>query len=403
MDNFKRLPNENERQYIWRIGQMVDSGHIENWKSIAPILNQELRNDESEYRDESAYRKPYQYAKGYYEDVFSHMVDDDYSKQLAEEKRDLYKERVKLQTEKAEYNKWLRENARDELLLEKFTDSIANCKPFNPPPIIPQSHSERECALFFGDEHDGVEFQIKGLFGEILNEYSPEIFEKRMWDLLNNVVGYIQREGFTTLNVFNLGDFADGVLRIGQLMRLRWGVVDSTVHYEEFISNWLYELTKYARVNFQMVFGNHSELRFFNQPSGSFGDENMGKVVIAYIKQRMKDNHNFRYVENPSGLIYSNISGYNLLGIHGNVKDMKKAIGEFSNFYNVKLDYLVSGHLHHSEEEEIGVCKETIRVPSIIGVDPFAQSIRTSANAGAKILCFENGQGITDEHRIKLN
>ena len=403
MDDFKKLPNENERQYIWRIGKMVDSGKITNWEEAASIINSECREDDSEYKVSCAYRKPYQNAKGYYEDVFSHMVNDEYANRLVEEKRDIYKERVKLQTEKAEYNKWLRENARDELLLEKFTDSIANCKPFNSPSIIPQSHSERECALFFGDEHDGVEFQIKGLFGEILNEYSPEIFEKRMWDLLNDIVSYIQREGFTTLNVFNLGDYADGVLRIGQLMRLRWGVVDSTVHYEEFISNWLYELTKYARVNFQMVFGNHSELRFFNQPSGSFGDENMGKVVIAYIKQKMKDNPNFVYVENPSGLIYSNIAGYNLLGIHGNVKDMKKAIGEFSNFYNVKLDYLVSGHLHHSEEEEIGVCKETIRVPSIIGVDPFAQSIRTSASAGAKILCFEKGQGITDEHRIKLN
>src|SRR5574344_821268 len=91
MDDFKRNPNENERQYIWRIGQLIDSGRIENWKSIAPILNQELRNDESEYRDESAYRKPYQYAKGYYEDVFSHMVDDDYARRLAEEKDELFK------------------------------------------------------------------------------------------------------------------------------------------------------------------------------------------------------------------------------------------------------------------------------------------------------------------------
>lgn len=403
MDDFKKRPDENERQYIWRIGQMVDSGRIDNWSSVAPILNQELRVDESDYRTESAYRKPYQYAKGYYEDVFSRMVNDDYANRLAEEKRDLYKERVKLQTEKTEYNKWLRENARDELLLEKFTDAIANCKPFNPPSIIQKSPSERECALLFGDEHDGVEFQIKGLFGETLNEYSPEIFESRMWKLLDDTVNYIQREGFTTLNVFNLGDAVDGVLRIGQLMRLRWGVVDSTVHYEEVLSSWIYELTKYVRVNFQMVFGNHSELRFFNQPSSSFGDENMGKVVIAYIKQKMKDNPNFTYVENPSGLIYSNIAGYNLLGIHGNVKDMKKALSEFSNFYNVKLDYLISGHLHHSEEEEVGICKETIRVPSIIGVDPFAQSIRTCSNAGAKILCFEKGQGITDEHRIKLN
>jgi len=55
MDDFKKRPDENERQYIWRIGQMVDSGRIENWKSIASVLNQELRNDESEYRDDVSY------------------------------------------------------------------------------------------------------------------------------------------------------------------------------------------------------------------------------------------------------------------------------------------------------------------------------------------------------------
>ena len=36
--------------------------------------------------------------------------------------------------------------------------------------------------LVFGDEHYGAEFELKGLFGEIINSYSPEIFEKRMID-----------------------------------------------------------------------------------------------------------------------------------------------------------------------------------------------------------------------------
>ena len=57
MNDFKKRPDENERQYIWRIGQLVDSGRIENWKSIAPVLNQELRNDDPAYRDWETDRK----------------------------------------------------------------------------------------------------------------------------------------------------------------------------------------------------------------------------------------------------------------------------------------------------------------------------------------------------------
>lgn len=402
MIDFKKKANENEYQYLYRMGQLVDSGKVESWRSITPLINEQLREDEYEYRNESSYRKPYQAAKAYWDNVFCHMFNNEYAKCIADEKREIKKERIKLQTEKIEYNRLLRESARDELLLEKFTDAIKNVSPFEAPQRLPIKHSDKAHVLLFGDEHDGVEFKIKGLMGEIINAYSPEILERRMWELLDDVLEYVEKEEIDTLNVFEMGDFAEGVLRIGQLMRLRYGVVESTVHYQEFISGWLYELTKYVRVNFQMVHGNHSELRFFNQPNGSFGDENMGKLVASYIKQRMADNPNFTYIENPTGLIFADIVGYNFLGVHGAVKNMKKALEDFSLFYKVSVDYLAGGHLHHSESEEIGVDKEVIRVPSIMGVDPFAKSLIRAANSGAKILSFERGSGITDEHRIKL-
>lgn len=65
---FKRLENENEEQFIWRIGQAKDAGTINlDWNQIADIINKEFRNDESEYRTEAAYRKPYQQARRFIE------------------------------------------------------------------------------------------------------------------------------------------------------------------------------------------------------------------------------------------------------------------------------------------------------------------------------------------------
>ena len=43
--------------------------------------------------------------------------------------------------------------------------------------------SSREGCLVFADTHYGVDLKITGLFGETINEYSPEIFEARMWNL----------------------------------------------------------------------------------------------------------------------------------------------------------------------------------------------------------------------------
>lgn len=61
--------------------------------------------------------------------------------------------------------------------------------------------------MVFGDEHYGAEFELKDLFGNIINSYSPEIFEERMYDLFDQTVEIIHKENIDTLNVYSMGDF----------------------------------------------------------------------------------------------------------------------------------------------------------------------------------------------------
>ena len=157
--------------------------------------------------------------------------------------------------------------------------------PLNIPQYIKPTHTSHAYCLVFGDEHYGIEFEIKDLFGNIINAYSPEIFEKRMWILFNKTLEIIQKENIDTLNVYSMGDFSDGCLRVSQLMKLRCGVVDGTIKYADFITNWLNELTKYVRVTFQMTNGNHTELRQLGQPKGTFTEDNMGKVVLKNLSK----------------------------------------------------------------------------------------------------------------------
>ena len=158
---------------MWRIGQLVDSGRIENWKSIAPMLNQELRNDESEYRDESAYRKPYQYAKGYYEDVFSHMVNDDYARRLAEEKDELFKIKRQVLDQRREYNKLLISDARSDHLTDcliEAANKLNDERPLNFDKVIsPLPNCENDAVLVFSDWHYGMTTD------NIWNTYNTEI------------------------------------------------------------------------------------------------------------------------------------------------------------------------------------------------------------------------------------
>ena len=376
--DFTKLENENYHSYIWRMDSLIKSGKYKNWTEITPFVNKELfKDDDTQYRDESAYRKAVKYARDFYEaGVFNRFGDEEYFKELQLQKRELEKAKVKLQTEKLEYSRWLREEARDELITEKICDAITSLSPVNIPDYIKPKHNSRGFVLVYGDEHFGVEYELKGLFGDIINSYSPEIFKRRMWHLLNQTIEIIQKENIDTLHVFNMGDFNDGILRVSQLMKLRYGVVDGTIEYANFISNWLNELTKYVRVKYQSVNGNHSELRMIGQPKNTFTEDNMGKIVSEFVKTRLKNNPNFSYIENPTGFIYAQVACNTILGIHGEVKNMKIAIDDFSRIYNVPIQYLLAGHLHHNKTEEIGINSEVINVGSIIGVDDYSLSLR---------------------------
>lgn len=325
-----------------------------------------------------------------------------YMAELKTQKRDIRLEREKLHTEKLEYNKWLREHARDELICERICDEIKALQPLEAPCPIDYPKGKTEAVLCFADTHYGTEFSIKGLYGNVLNEYSPEIFERRMLELLVQTLRVITEKGLTHIHIFSLGDELDGILRVSQLMKLRYGVIEATVKYSEYISNWLNELSNYVHIDFYSVQGNHTELRMLGQPKGTFTNDNMTTVINQFIKVRLSDNPNFTFHENESGLIFENICGYNVLGIHGEVKNMSASIQSFSNTYNVMIDVLVGAHKHHLSMETIGQNREVISVPSVIGIDDYAMSLGKTSNPGALLFFIEEGKGIVEQRNFKL-
>lgn len=398
--------DENESQYIWRVGQAKDAGLLDaTWEQLSPILNTQLGIDETEWRGESAWRKKYRVMQQAWDDVFSKQkFTSSHLDELDVKTRELKKEKIKLQTEKLEYNRWLREEARDELICEKICEAIKTLPPLEVPSRIIPVHSNREGVLLLADAHYGVEFKIVGLFGEVLNEYSPEIFEARMWDLLNQVIEICKKEGFTSLNVYDLGDEIDGLLRVSQLWKLRYGVLDSAVYYGRFITTWLNELSKYVYVKYQMVKdSNHCQLRLLGQPKNTFKDENVSVVITDKIMDRLHNNSNFEFIQNPTGLIFDdNIVGYSILGAHGECKNLEQAIKELSKTYRTQIDFMVGGHKHHQNSINIGIESDVIGAPSIIGIDDYSMSLNKTSDPGATLFVLEQGEGKVMEYNIKL-
>lgn len=355
--------------------------------------------------NESAYRKKFQSFQRIFnanKQIFTN--DTNILNDISEQKRELEIERKKLQSEKVEYNKWQREFARDELIIEKISEAIDKLEPLNIPDYIDNVEGDKEYLLNLADCHFGIEFNIKDLFGKTINSYSPEIYEDRMWQLLNELLKIIDQNQINVLNIFELGDAVQGVLRLNsQLMQLKYGIIDSAIKYAEFLANWIAELSNFVYIKFQMVYdSNHNQLRICNAPKNAFPDENMSKVIMEFLKLRLRDNPNVEFIENPTGMNFANLCGYNVLGIHGEVKNLKKSIDDFERSYGNRIDYLVMGHCHHAHMKEVGINSEVLTVRSIVGVDPYGMSLNKTSNAGASLFVFEVGKGKTVEYSIKL-
>lgn len=395
---YKKLEHENEYEYIYRIGSNKES--IGTWQDVADILNQELGYEYTESR----YRKMFQ--------AFSKMMEgnqaklatgSDYLEDLKQLRRDIEKERKKLQTEKLEYNKWLREEARDEMIWESIRAEISKMDKMPGVSPIYTDRGNKTGIVCFGDEHFGAEVCIRGLHGEVINEYNPEIFYDRMGDLLGQIVSICEKEGLSSLRVYSMGDFADGIIRVSQLMKLRFGIVEATVKYADYLCRWLEELTHHVSVEFQMARGgNHTQLRMLGQPKNTFKDDNMDKVVSEMIRIRLEENPNFLFVQNPTGYIFDNVCGFQVLGIHGEVKSVSNAIKDFSHTYKTPIDIMIAGHKHHGMSEAVGICRDVVGVPSIMGVDDYAMSLNATSNPGATLLIIEEGAGKVIEYSIRL-
>ena len=66
--------------------------------------------------------------------------------------------------------------------------------------------------------------------------------------------------------------------------------------------------------------------------TSEYGVDEVKNVAIAEkIIDRLENNPNFEFIQNPTGYIFDNIVGYNVFGCHGETKSMEQAIKDFKS------------------------------------------------------------------------
>lgn len=400
--DFSIHENETEREYIWRVGKYVSEGKI-TWKELANIINEKWRDSEEEYRDESAYRKPFQSAKSYYEDVFSKMISNEYSDNIAEQKRELEIERQKLYATKAEYTRSIRQQSRFELFYENIAKELITIEP---PRFKTRSyiHNNKCSVLTFCDIHAGAVFKNN------TNNYSFNEITRRFEVLLSYMNDYVYKNDISRLKVIGIGDDIQGILRLTDLQINESSVVEATVFVAKTISHFLNELSSVCDIEYYHVpSSNHSQLRPIGTKASELANEDVEYIIGNYIKDVLSENSAITVVTNfGNDYIEVPIFNFNVLATHGHrIKNIENYVKNIS-FKNRKFyDTIIVAHFHSGKEIVVGEGKnndvEVLVCPSFIGTCPYADSLLLGAKASCKIFVFDEKYGHTDTYKIMLN
>lgn len=410
IERYKRKDGESNIEYLLRLAEIkIDEKPDDlDWADIVNYCGLNCHHDSlrkalqpSEYGGLAIYK--------YLKDkiIKDNIAEETILKQIEASQRELYKERQKLRDEKMEYNAWLREQSRMELFYERIdeaVDKIIAKKPRNIPDPIYLIDSDRKIVCGFADPHYGVEFDIRGFFGEIINQYNPEIFKQRMWKLRDELIDFCKMNNCNQVAIVDLGDSIEGILHLSQLKSLRGNIVDDIMDYSEFIADWLEDLTnRNLYIDFYTSEGNHSDLRLLTGSKGDFPHENLEKIYTRSIKRFLKNNPNIKIHSSLNGLNYFNVNGYNFLTAHGNhEKNIKNSIKEYEDTYNIKIDYFMVGHLHCKNEIEVAKGKEVIQVRSLMGINEHSTTLKKTSSAGAIMFTVHKDYGKKYVNEIKF-
>lgn len=401
LPEYKRLIDESEEAYKIRICSKQKI--IGTWNNVAEILNEELGYDYGE----SKYRKPFQeYMRANEALEIVKAQQDGYMSELETKTIELKKARLKLNDESSRYQQMLREQSRYEIMIEKLIEAAERNVIINVPKKIDISDKGRkEGIAIYADTHFGADFKITGLFGETLNEYNEDVFQKRMWLLAEQIIAIVKKEGFKSIRLFDLGDSIEGILRISSLNFIKYGVIDSSIMYAKFLAEWLNTLSHYVFIEFYSTEGNHDSARILTGKKGDLPNENVHKYINCYIEVALKDNPNIHInaVHDSKHIFVSLFDGfYKILATHGEEGDQNRAIREYSDLFGVEINLLIGAHKHFKEEKDVSFNRETMRVQSILGINDFSMQILKSANPGAKFIVIEEGKGKTIDYSIKF-
>ena len=397
MIEIKKLPEQTEEQFLWMVGQMVDSGEIESWSSVNHIVNKELGIDEDKWRDESSFRKRYQAAKKFYDGCFSKMETSEYQEKLDELNRQLARNTIKYRDQRRSWSKQNHGDARFEEvmdLLEERLDNFAKTEfPVHPVPVIDGDNS---MIIALSDLHIGQ------CFSSFFGEFNSDIAKERLQKYLNKIIEIARANNVKKAYVCMLGDNISNSLHKTIEVSNKENVIDQLKLSIEYITSFCYELTKhFEHVYLASASGNHSRLQAKDLAAHS---ERLDAFIAWDVCRTLENQSNFHSLLHRSiddGIAEIPVEGKSYLLIHGDFDaPSKQGYLNLSNMIGFFPDYVLCGHRHfcsYSQETKF------IQSGSLAGAGCDYTIERRLKGDPSQMICICDNTGVVGVYPVILN
>lgn len=395
--DLKRLPDESQDQYFYRICNMKDTLGF-TWPQMAEIFNSEFGCE----KGDTAYRKEWAaFQRIFNANVDKLVGDTTYLDELKDLKHELEKEKIKVRDERLDYQKSIREASRRESFLELVERSMSKTvKPFDykPSPVI---DSNEDMIVCLSDLHAGIEVQ------NWWNKYDVDVLRNRLEKYLNEIASIQELHRCKVCNVVLSGDNISGLIHSNLRLQNNENVIEQLKIAITYIGEFIYILHGwFEEVHIYSVSGNHSRLNP-NKDEHLKGEE-LDEMIPFCLKIQFANNNKITVHDEYMIKVDDSIVAFRTRGnklfyvVHGDKDTPANVVQNLTLMSGVKPDGIIMGHRHHNGfDTEHNV--KVIQCGCVVGMDDYCVDKRISGEPEQCVVITSDKRTVKCIYDVGLN
>ena len=265
---------------------------------------------------------------------------------LQQKKDDEYKERIRLQDARREYNKELRVEARYEHLVEVLKENLEgisgeDVSAFGEKNQKVGERKSKYAILQLSDWHYGA------LCDSQWNFYDTSVAEQRAEQIIDKTIKYIHDMRITDLVVEINGDMVEGVIHVGNRVASEESVIEQIINVSKLLARCINTLKPHVNsMKVVTTLGNHGRLTPHKKDQGD-ERENFEMLIPEFLRMSLDKDINIIASQGMDFVKYE-IGERVICLAHGHHDKFNSAINNMVRIYKVVPDEVHLGHTHHA-------------------------------------------------------